>query len=53
VWLGRTMWDAPDVDSLVFVTGDRHPLQSGQLVPCEIVAWQNYDLVAVAVDKPR
>ncbi len=51
VWLGRTWADAPDVDSLVYVTGKR--LRAGQFVPCEIVAWKDYDLVAAPVGKPR
>lgn len=44
VWLGRTYADAPDVDGLVYVTSDE--LQPGDLIPCEIVAYQGYDLVA-------
>jgi ribosomal protein S12 methylthiotransferase len=50
-WIGRTYADAPDIDSVVYVTGKK--LQPGQIVPCEIVASQEYDLVAVAVGKPR
>lgn len=54
VWLGRSFADAPDVDSTVFVTGDAaHPLQPGDLVDCEIVSYQNYDLIAAAVGEPR
>jgi len=53
VWLGRGGADAPDVDGLIFVTGDRHRLDSGDIVPVEIVATQDYDLIGVAVDKPR
>ena len=54
VWLGRSFADAPDVDSTVFVTGDAtHPLQAGDLVDCEIVSYQNYDLIAAAVGEPR
>ncbi|MDX1947828.1 MAG: 30S ribosomal protein S12 methylthiotransferase RimO [Pirellulaceae bacterium] len=53
VFVGRSAADAPDVDGLVFVTGDRQKLQAGDIVPCEIVAVQDYDLVAVAADKPR
>lgn len=49
-WIGRTVADAPDVDCLAFVTGEG--LKPGDLVPCEIVARQDYDLVAVAVDQP-
>ncbi len=50
-WIGRSYADAPDVDSIVFVTGKK--LSAGKLVPCEIVAVSGYDLVAVAVGKPR
>jgi ribosomal protein S12 methylthiotransferase len=50
-WLGRTWADAPDIDGVVYVTG--RGLRAGQIVPCEIVARQEYDLVGVAVGKPR
>lgn len=53
VWLGRSMADAPDVDGLVFVTGDKQILRAGDIVPVEIVATQEYDLVGVAAEKPR
>jgi len=53
VWLGRTAADAPDVDGLVFVTGDQHRLRAGDIVPVEIVATQEYDLIGVAAGKPR
>jgi ribosomal protein S12 methylthiotransferase len=44
-WVGRSTADAPDVDGLVYVTGDR--CQAGQIVECEIVASQGYDLIGV------
>ncbi len=50
-WVGRSYADAPDVDPLVFVTGEN--LKPGQFVPCEVVAVQDYDLIAVAIDEPR
>jgi ribosomal protein S12 methylthiotransferase len=50
-YLGRSEADAPDVDGVVYVTGEG--LQPGQIVPCEIVAAQEYDLIGVAVEKPR
>ena len=53
VWLGRSTSDAPDVDGLVFVTADQHKLRAGDIVPVEIVATQEYDLVGVAAGKPR
>lgn len=49
-WIGRSYANAPDVDGVVFVTGER--LSTGALVPCEIVATSGYDLVAAAVGKP-
>jgi len=45
VWIGRTYADAPDIDGLVFVTAEN--VAAGQFVPCEIVASQGYDLIAV------
>jgi ribosomal protein S12 methylthiotransferase len=50
-WVGRSYADAPDVDGVVYVTGER--LSAGALVPCEIVARSGYDLVAAAVGQPR
>ena len=35
-WIGRSYADAPDVDGVVYVTGEG--LAAGQIVPCEIVA---------------
>ncbi|MEQ8210651.1 MAG: 30S ribosomal protein S12 methylthiotransferase RimO [Lacipirellulaceae bacterium] len=45
-WVGRSYADAPDVDGVVYVTGEN--LKAGQIVPCEVVATQDYDLIAVA-----
>jgi ribosomal protein S12 methylthiotransferase len=50
-WIGRSYADAPDVDGVVYVTGDA--LSVGDIVPCEIVARSDYDLAAVAVGEPR
>jgi ribosomal protein S12 methylthiotransferase len=50
-WIGRSYADAPDVDGLVYVTGKK--LRPGQIVPCEIVAIQGYDLIGAAVGRPR
>lgn len=47
VWIGRTYADGPDVDGVVYVTADG--VQEGDLAPCEIVAFQDYDLVGVPV----
>jgi len=48
VWLGRTTGDAPDVDGLIFVTDPTGSVKTGSIVECEVVATQDYDLVAVA-----
>ena len=50
-WIGRAYADAPDIDGAVFVTGKK--LKAGKIVPCEIVATSDYDLVAVAVGQTR
>jgi ribosomal protein S12 methylthiotransferase len=50
-WVGRSYADAPDVDGVVYVTGER--IKAGDIVPCEIVARSDYDLAAVAVGTPR
>ena len=52
VWIGRSHSDAPDVDAVVYVTGNDRKLSSGKIVACEIVTAQDYDLVAVAVGRP-
>jgi ribosomal protein S12 methylthiotransferase len=46
-WIGRTHADAPDVDSLVYLSGDQ--VKPGDIVPSEVVDCRDYDLVAVAV----
>jgi ribosomal protein S12 methylthiotransferase len=50
-WVGRSYADAPDVDGVVYVTGEG--LSAGAIVSCEIVARSGYDLVGVAVGDPR
>jgi ribosomal protein S12 methylthiotransferase len=50
-WVGRSYADAPDVDGVVYVTADR--ISIGSIVPCEIVARNDYDLVGVAVGNGR
>ncbi len=52
-WIGRSKFDAPDVDGCVFVTEGEHKLKPGQIVPVEVVHYQAYDLVGVAVGEPR
>ncbi len=44
LWLGRTYADAPDVDGTTWVRGAH--LQPGDLVECEIVGADGYDLIA-------
>jgi ribosomal protein S12 methylthiotransferase len=44
VWVGRTSFQAPDVDSVIFVEGIG--LQPGQFVTAKIVGSRDYDLVA-------
>jgi ribosomal protein S12 methylthiotransferase len=51
VWVGRTFAEAPDIDGVVYVTGPG--LQAGQMVPCEIVATNEYDLIAAPIGEPR
>jgi ribosomal protein S12 methylthiotransferase len=48
VYLGRTYADAPDVDPVVYVTGEH--LATGRRARCEIVGSQEYDLIAVPVE---
>jgi ribosomal protein S12 methylthiotransferase len=51
-WVGRSYADAPDVDGVIYVSGGKK-LRSGKIVRCEIVTTSDYDLVGVAVGKPR
>src|SRR5436190_2133425 len=46
LWLGRTYADAPDVDGVTWVRGT--DLRPGDLVACEVVDADGYDLVARA-----
>ncbi len=48
-YVGRTYADAPEIDGAVYVTGEG--LEPGQIVPCEIVQYQGYDLIGVALDQ--
>jgi ribosomal protein S12 methylthiotransferase len=45
-YVGRSYADAPEIDGQVFVTGEQ--LSPGQIVSCEIVASQGYDLIGIA-----
>lgn len=51
VYTGRSYADAPDVDPIVYVTGAG--IAVGDIVPCEIVAAQEYDLIGAVVGEPR
>ena len=45
--------DAPDVDAVVYVTGEKkQKLAAGKFTRCEVVATRDYDLVAAAIGKP-
>jgi ribosomal protein S12 methylthiotransferase len=50
-WVGRSYANAPDVDGVVYVTGEG--LAVGAIVPCEIVARSDYDLAAAAIGDAR
>jgi ribosomal protein S12 methylthiotransferase len=50
-FVGRSHADAPDVDGVVYVSGEN--LRVGAIVPCEIVGAAEYDLVAAAVGPAR
>lgn len=50
-WIGRGYADAPDIDGVAYVSGKK--LRAGDIVPCEIVAAQGYDLIAAATGRPR
>jgi len=50
-YVGRTSADAPEIDGIIYITGKN--LRPGQIVPCEIVASQEYDLIGVATGRPR
>jgi ribosomal protein S12 methylthiotransferase len=51
--IGRTQWDAPDVDPLVFLApapdASIAPLEAGQMRRCVIIGNSMYDLEAQPV----
>jgi len=49
-FVGRTYADAPEVDGVVYVSGEG--IRPGSIIPCEIVAAQNYDLIAAYANQP-
>nr|WP_231615927.1 30S ribosomal protein S12 methylthiotransferase RimO [Novipirellula artificiosorum] len=52
VWIGRTRGEAPDIDGIVYVSGagKKQKIRVGDMVRCEIVAADGYDLVAASLD---
>jgi ribosomal protein S12 methylthiotransferase len=50
-WIGRSYADAPDVDGVVYVTGEG--LAAGKIVPCEVVGRDGYDLIAAQIGPAR
>jgi ribosomal protein S12 methylthiotransferase len=49
-WIGRSYADAPDVDAAVYVSAeDGIEIKPGDMVECEIVSSDNYDLIGVAM----
>ncbi|MEM9409799.1 MAG: 30S ribosomal protein S12 methylthiotransferase RimO [Planctomycetota bacterium] len=52
-WIGRTIFDAPDVDGLIYVTETEHSLKPGDIVTTEVVGSQGYDLIGAAVEAPH
>jgi ribosomal protein S12 methylthiotransferase len=52
LWIGRTYADAPDVDGQVIVAATGTGLMAGDLVACEIVDADGYDLMARAASVP-
>jgi ribosomal protein S12 methylthiotransferase len=49
-WVGRAYTDAPDVDGVTWVKGAH--LRPGDLVACEIVGSEAYDLIARPLSSP-
>ena len=46
--IGRTKWDAPEIDGKVFITS-RRPLRQGEILPVRIDRAEAYDLHGTAV----
>jgi ribosomal protein S12 methylthiotransferase len=47
LFIGRTFADAPDIDPVVYVTGEH--LKSGSLISCEILENEGCDLVGIKI----
>ena len=52
-WVARTIYDAPDVDSVIYVTETDNELREGDIVSAEVVGRQGYDLIGVAMGAPH
>jgi len=50
-YVGRSYAEAPEIDGVVYVTGE--DLCPGDIVLCEFVATEGYDLIAVAAGEAR
>jgi ribosomal protein S12 methylthiotransferase len=52
VWIGRSRFEAPDIDGIVYVSGfeDTQRVGVGSMVRCEIVAADGYDLIAAPLE---
>jgi len=49
--IGRTQWDAPDVDPIVFLATDMpEPPQLGQLWRCRVTSASLFDLEATPLE---
>lgn len=48
IFVGRSFADAPEIDASVYVSGE--DLQTGSLVPVEIVRRDEYDLIGMAAE---
>jgi len=48
LWVGRPASDAPEIDGIAYVTGEA--LTPGDIVSCEIVGADGYDLIAYALE---
>lgn len=48
VWIGRSRGEAPDIDGIIYVSGfdEEEKVSVGDMVKCEIVAADGYDLIA-------
>jgi ribosomal protein S12 methylthiotransferase len=47
LFIGRTQWDAPDIDPVVYVTGNK--LTAGDIVSCEVIENDGSNLAAVTM----